>query len=791
MTAQLPRSGQQKIPLKDWKRFIAVADWWDRTYGHLASPLRSVSDREPDLVRVRNPSGAETWNKYDVLELTEVAIPPADNLPDWEEKLPLFEASTPTGGTQKIGILAEQAREEDGFVIAVVAGAVRTIIDIEDENHEYAKAEAGSRRLKSTGDESAPCLILWKETGTGEKYAIVRIDRGGGLIRFKLRERIDTVDATPNLVTSDPKQAIEIDVDGTEVGEEFEVYVDPVLEGIYGPAAEGFKGWAIHKIKNGEDHYEIVNMQRFALFIVGLASFTLDCTAPATVLEYWHGENPNAEGWQVKARVVVGDCGCVGPAEKFVAVLDEKASNYPYLIYNVVELDQSLKVSQGIACSEECSEGTTTRSLTFADGLTTYAISCDAGPCAILVKADGLSVTQMKCYDQENEDPVESTSTGVRELQVEKPLQAITTGDCPAVATISLPEDFLVAGDCISIDWEDCKATISMDADCIPDPPDPPVVAAGTCISVDFDAETNTYTVNNTMQLAEGDGISIEGDACDKTITNAHTFSPGNCISIWKVGNNHSISNTMNLTAGPGIKITGDACRKTISVIDETDDERTTFSVLCDVDVEITCVEGSGGWTLQSTVTKSYTSFSLPTALVGDVSDDCSGGGTGGVDPPPPPPPEGCDDCAACGAGQIRIYSAALEECACLGMSESFPDGDWIACDPVSDPTPAVIDTAIPFCNEPTTDVIWVNIVSMPPSAVTFGVTITGPGCSVVSTGGVASVGPHFQAVPHGMTGCEGGLVPGETYTVSVQFFDADGNLIGNSNELEFTCPSP
>lgn len=29
-----PTPGQKTIPIDDWKRFLKVADWWDRTFGH-------------------------------------------------------------------------------------------------------------------------------------------------------------------------------------------------------------------------------------------------------------------------------------------------------------------------------------------------------------------------------------------------------------------------------------------------------------------------------------------------------------------------------------------------------------------------------------------------------------------------------------------------------------------------------------------------------------------------------------------------------------------------------------
>jgi hypothetical protein len=53
MTGQLPRSGQKTIPLADWKRFVRVADWWDRTYGH--KPPAAMSPEYGDDLIVETP----------------------------------------------------------------------------------------------------------------------------------------------------------------------------------------------------------------------------------------------------------------------------------------------------------------------------------------------------------------------------------------------------------------------------------------------------------------------------------------------------------------------------------------------------------------------------------------------------------------------------------------------------------------------------------------------------------------------------------------------------------------
>jgi len=55
MTGQLPRAGQKAIPLAEWRRFVRVADWWDRTFGH-KPPGAGAPEYGHDII-VKTPSG--------------------------------------------------------------------------------------------------------------------------------------------------------------------------------------------------------------------------------------------------------------------------------------------------------------------------------------------------------------------------------------------------------------------------------------------------------------------------------------------------------------------------------------------------------------------------------------------------------------------------------------------------------------------------------------------------------------------------------------------------------------
>ena len=42
----IPQPGQKTIPIKDWTRFLRVADWFDRTHGHQQPSVRPRDKRE-------------------------------------------------------------------------------------------------------------------------------------------------------------------------------------------------------------------------------------------------------------------------------------------------------------------------------------------------------------------------------------------------------------------------------------------------------------------------------------------------------------------------------------------------------------------------------------------------------------------------------------------------------------------------------------------------------------------------------------------------------------------------
>jgi len=127
-----------------------------------------------DLVYVRNDSGGARA-RYDILCLDGVVFSPSDNQSAFLEQ-PVFKGVTPT--LAKAGLFAmllEPAGSSGSsrYAVAAVSGNWVANVDIDHEDHRYADVVASSYRLTSNWYGGAE--IIYKPTGTGDKYCIVRL----------------------------------------------------------------------------------------------------------------------------------------------------------------------------------------------------------------------------------------------------------------------------------------------------------------------------------------------------------------------------------------------------------------------------------------------------------------------------------------------------------------------------------------------------------------------------------------------------------------------------------------
>jgi len=302
---------------------------------------------------------------------------------------------------------------------AQVAGVCPALVDIQDAEHRYARLPAGEYVLKS--DTSGPVRIVQKPDETGVVLCVILfgedLQETGTLVAFELADRAESLDDYP-------QPAYLLDDSGERVTEgsdpDCEVWAHPILSRIYGPAEKGFRGWATRQDPSeeyegegggsGRPYYMIVHMQRFAQYLAFAGvDFSLGCDEIPLDVEsigsYWHGEDPLTEDPDTGLTAWIPQlfashhpaCLCLGSAG--IAVLDEKSSEFPYLDYRVIEVDQMLEIAAFQPCQTSPGVFTHVKRLLFGDGIN--LVPC--GDCAVGIEAAGLTVTATDCELDEEE----------------------------------------------------------------------------------------------------------------------------------------------------------------------------------------------------------------------------------------------------------------------------------------------------------------------------------------------------------------------------------------------------
>jgi len=172
-----------RIPADTFNTFIDVAQAFrDRQQsqagGFQFTPLPT------GIVTVRNASG-EDQDRFAVLCITGIVIPPADNESEFKNR-PTFEADVPSEANLNKCVILCEPIADGRFGQAMIAGVTPVHLDVQSETHEFAVPKSGTTSsLQSTA--GGPIRILWKESGTGVRWAVVQFPVGGGSQPFLAR----------------------------------------------------------------------------------------------------------------------------------------------------------------------------------------------------------------------------------------------------------------------------------------------------------------------------------------------------------------------------------------------------------------------------------------------------------------------------------------------------------------------------------------------------------------------------------------------------------------------------
>lgn len=178
--AELKKVGQGtpfKPQAADWNAFVDAALANRGISADRKSGAISVSNNSDNgIILVQNDSGADL-DQFAVVSLDSILITPTDNEDYFRHHTPVFSGKAVASGniSKPFAILQEPLKT--GFLgQAMAAGVTPVKIAVSDASHAFAE-------LAATGLQSAASgivRILWKESGTGSKWAVIHFPAGGG-----------------------------------------------------------------------------------------------------------------------------------------------------------------------------------------------------------------------------------------------------------------------------------------------------------------------------------------------------------------------------------------------------------------------------------------------------------------------------------------------------------------------------------------------------------------------------------------------------------------------------------
>jgi hypothetical protein len=130
-----------------------------------------------NIILVRNDSGAARA-RFDVLGVSAPIYTPTQNLATFTNQIAAVGVTPAAGHAGKFVILLEPlAAGSIGQALAV--GVCPVQVNVTDADHGFADIATGQCGYLASGTAGA-AAILWKETGTGVKWAVVKLAIQGG-----------------------------------------------------------------------------------------------------------------------------------------------------------------------------------------------------------------------------------------------------------------------------------------------------------------------------------------------------------------------------------------------------------------------------------------------------------------------------------------------------------------------------------------------------------------------------------------------------------------------------------
>ena len=129
---------------------------------------------------IKNNTGADV-GQYQILKLDGPVFTPTDNATGWLQRQ-TFKGITPTASCDFA--ITQRAVPNGKTQPALCSGVSPCTINVTDAAHTHAVA--GTTAAKLVSATSGPAKILWKESGTGDKDAVVQLSQSGSAEQRRL-----------------------------------------------------------------------------------------------------------------------------------------------------------------------------------------------------------------------------------------------------------------------------------------------------------------------------------------------------------------------------------------------------------------------------------------------------------------------------------------------------------------------------------------------------------------------------------------------------------------------------
>jgi hypothetical protein len=171
------------IPAAAWNACLDAADAHKR--GEMP-PFASTPKqfRQADIVLVKNASGSNV-SRFHVLGISGVIFTPTASLRAFQDQV-TFTGVTPTDADHKGKfVICLDAIKSGQVGRAWIAGVAQVQVNVTDTAHGFCDVK-NTDRTQLQSASSGNTRILWKESGTGTKWAVVRLNdpSGGDAVRL-------------------------------------------------------------------------------------------------------------------------------------------------------------------------------------------------------------------------------------------------------------------------------------------------------------------------------------------------------------------------------------------------------------------------------------------------------------------------------------------------------------------------------------------------------------------------------------------------------------------------------